>query len=88
MYNIKWLLIKQILNQTYKVFYISFVASHKSRLTVHKSPLKSLIIEQKMPSNSSFYYTVLQNLVLDKVFVNVCSKLLKTQTKEVVNNVS
>jgi hypothetical protein len=82
------LLIKQILNQTYKVSYISFVASHKPRLAVRKSPLKSLIAERKMPSGGSFYYTVLQNPVSGKVFVDVCSKLLKAQTREVVNNAS
>jgi hypothetical protein len=87
-YNIKWLLVKQILNQTYRVSYISFVASHEPRLAVCKSPLKSLITKQKMLSSGSFYYTVLQNPVLGKVFINVCLKLLKAQTREVVNNAS
>jgi hypothetical protein len=41
-----------------------------------------------MPSSNSFYCIVLQNLVLGKVFVDVCLKLLKTQTKKVVNNMS
>jgi hypothetical protein len=87
-YNIKWLLVKQILNQTYRVSYISFVVSHEPRLAVRKSPLKSLIAEQKMLSSGSFYCTVLQNPVSGEVFVDVCSKLLKAQTGEVVDNAS
>jgi hypothetical protein len=80
--------VKQILDQTYRVSYISFVASHEPRLAVCKSPLKSLIAKQKMLSGGSFYCTVLQNPVLGEVFVDVCSKLLKAQTREVVDNVS
>jgi hypothetical protein len=41
-----------------------------------------------MLSSGSFYCTVLQNPVLGEVFIDVCLKLLKAQTGEVVNNTS
>jgi hypothetical protein len=80
--------VKQILDQTYRVSYISFVVSHEPRLAVCKSPLKSLIAKRKMPSSGSFYCTVLQNPVSGEVFVDICLKLLKAQTREVVDNAS